>query len=235
MDKKKDGNVDGKCEICGHPALPREVRASGKVSLLCRGCSMMELRFFLKELREQEQMEFVEFPKIARLIREIIITEKIDGTNAQVFITDDGEIRFGSRTRWITPENDNFGFAKWGTEHRDELILLGPGRHFGEWWGQGIQRKYGLSERRFSLFNVSRWNDENIPGCCRVVPMLYKGIFSEDQIHFDLLDLLSNGSKAEPGWMNPEGIVIYHTAAGICFKKTLENDDEPKSKSSRKA
>jgi hypothetical protein len=27
--------------------------------------------------------EFVEFPKIARLSREMIITEKIDGTNAQ--------------------------------------------------------------------------------------------------------------------------------------------------------
>jgi hypothetical protein len=30
--------------------------------------------------------------------------------------------------------------------------------------------------------------------------------------------------------MNPEGIVIYHTAANICFKKTIENDETPKSK-----
>jgi hypothetical protein len=32
-------------------------------------------------------MEFTEFPKMARLSRDVIITEKIDGTNAQVFIS----------------------------------------------------------------------------------------------------------------------------------------------------
>lgn len=31
-------------------------------------------------------MEFQEFPKMARLSREMIVTEKIDGTNAQVYI-----------------------------------------------------------------------------------------------------------------------------------------------------
>ena len=175
-------------------------------------------------------MDFNQFPKIARLSREIVITEKIDGTNAQIFITEDNEIHFGSRTRWITPQDDNFGFAKWGLDHQDELRELGPGRHFGEWWGQGIQRKYGLSERRFSLFNVSRWNTENIPKCCRVVPTLYKGPFSEEEIMGCLAILKHMGSKAEPGWMNPEGIVIYHTAAGIYLKKTLENDEEPKSR-----
>jgi hypothetical protein len=44
--------------------------------------------------------EFVEFPKMARFAREIIVTEKIDGTNAQVWISDDGtEIRAGSAAR----------------------------------------------------------------------------------------------------------------------------------------
>ena len=80
-------------------------------------------------------MEFKGFPKMARLSREIIVTEKIDGTNAQVFITDDGDVMAGSRTRWIYPGDDNFGFAAWVQEHRDELLTLGPGQHFGEWWG----------------------------------------------------------------------------------------------------
>ena len=35
--------------------------------------------------------EFQPFPKIPRLSREIVITEKIDGTNAQILITDDGQ------------------------------------------------------------------------------------------------------------------------------------------------
>jgi hypothetical protein len=43
--------------------------------------------------------EFAEFPKMARLSRECIITEKIDGTNAQICITDDGQMLVGSRTR----------------------------------------------------------------------------------------------------------------------------------------
>src|SRR5690606_13561404 len=109
---------------------------------------------------------FTEFPKIPRLNRNIIVTEKIDGTNASIFIGEDGEFLVGSRTRWITPEKDNFGFAAWAHENRDELMKLGPGHHFGEWWGRGIQRGYGLNERRFSLFNTSRWTPETLPACC---------------------------------------------------------------------
>ena len=38
------------------------------------------------------------------------------------------------------------------------------------------------------------------------------------------------GSAAAPGFMKPEGIMIYHHAAGQYFKKTLEKDDEWKGK-----
>jgi len=102
--------------------------------------------------------DFVAFPKIARLSRECVISEKIDGTSAQILITDDGQIKAGSRSRWLTPENDNFGFAAWVADNKEELLTLGVGRHFGEWWGEGIQRNYGLKERRFSLFNTIRWH-----------------------------------------------------------------------------
>lgn len=181
-------------------------------------------------------MEFKEFPKIPRFSREIVITEKIDGTNASIFIPeDDGPILFGSRTRWITPEDDNFGFARWATENVEKLKNLGPGHHFGEWWGQGIQRKYGLSEKRFSLFNVHRW--EQIPSGillekfgCHLVPKLYQGPFIPHVIDDELRVLATIGSKAAPGFMNPEGIIIYHTAAKQMFKKTLDKDDEYKGK-----
>lgn len=174
-------------------------------------------------------MEFVEFPKMARLSREVIITEKIDGTNAQICITDDGQMFVGSRSRWITPEDDNFGFATWAHANKDELMKLGPGSHFGEWWGSGIQRRYGLIERRFSLFNVTRWADDAVrPACCHVVPLLYRGLFETDTANGALLDLQLLGSRAAPGFMKPEGIVIYHTAAGVGFKKTIEKDEMPK-------
>ena len=103
--------------------------------------------------------EFVEFPKISRLSRECVITEKLDGTNASITITEDGQFLTGSRTRWITPEDDNYGFSKWAHEHKEELLGLGVGTHFGEWWGGGIQRNYGLpkDDKRFWLFNTIRW------------------------------------------------------------------------------
>ena len=187
--------------------------------------------------------EFVEFPKMARLSREVIVTEKIDGTNAQVCVVEldgysapgavwegDGLAIFaGSRTRWITPEADNFGFAAWVRDNADELARLGPGSHFGEWWGAGIQRRYGLDHKRFSLFNVDRWGDDAArPACCHVVPALYRGPFCTGAIEQQLDRLRELGSFAARGFMKPEGIVVYHTASRVGFKKTIEKDEVPK-------
>jgi hypothetical protein len=110
-------------------------------------------------------------------------------------------------------------------------MRLGPGRHFGEWWGQGIQRNYGLKEKRFSLFNVSRWFDADIrPACCCVVPILFRGDFNTCTINHWLNVLQGSGSFAAPGFMKPEGVVVWHTAANMGFKKTIEHDEIPKSK-----
>lgn len=171
--------------------------------------------------------EFIPFPKMARLSREILITEKIDGTNAQILITDEGEFFTGSRTRWITPDADNFGFSRWAHANKEELMKLGPGSHFGEWWGSGIQRGYGLQngEKRFSLFNVARWGDDAVrPACCHVVPVLYRGEFAISAASDSLLNLECHGSFAAPGFMNPEGIVVFHIAGNVGFKKTLHGD-----------
>lgn len=182
-------------------------------------------------------VEFVEFPKIARLSRECTITEKIDGTNASVFIGEDGDFRTGSRTRWITPEDDNYGFAKWAHAHRDELMQLGPGTHYGEWWGQGIQRNYARTEKIFSLFNTFRWSDGSEtprPTCCAVVPILYVGPVEDHGVFkglkFALAQLQQQGSAAAPGFMKPEGVIIYHHAARVYLKKTFEKDEEWKGK-----
>jgi hypothetical protein len=215
---------------------------------------------------------FVEFPKMARLSREVIITEKIDGTNAQLLIAElandepipahslgvfdhGGKLHYmaaGSRTRWITPEVDNAGFAAWVARNFEQLKTLGPGRHFGEWWGQGIQRKYGMSEKRWSLFNVDRWclhgetpqtiptadprivkTQDMLPPCCHLVPVLHRGIFSTGIADAMLCDLAERGSKAAPGFMKPEGIVVFHVAGNVGFKKTLEKDEVPKGISSQ--
>ena len=107
---------------------------------------------------------------------------------------------------------------------------LGVGFHYGEWWGQGIQRGYGLKEKRFSLFNTSRWSDDSVrPACCHVVPVLHTEMFDTETIQNWLFWLSRFGSIASPGFMKPEGVVIYHTAGNLYFKKTIEGDDQPKS------
>lgn len=171
-----------------------------------------------------EVTEFRSFGKIARLDREVVVTEKIDGTNAQILISDDlSTIQAGSRNRWIVPGDDNYGFARWVEDNREELLKLGPGRHFGEWWGAGIQRNYGLREKRFSLFNVSKWG-ETRPACCHVVPVLWRGLFTELDVKGLVGQLMTSGSVAMPGYANPEGIVVYHTHSGSLFKVTTDGD-----------
>ncbi len=181
------------------------------------------------------QPPFESFQKIPRLKRGMVITEKIDGTNAQIFINDDcTKMLAGSRNRWINPEQDNAGFARWAQDHIEELYGLGPGRHFGEWWGQGIQRRYGLSEKRFSLFNTGRWtNDTSPPACCSVVPVLFAGEFTTINIDITLDYLRRNGSVAAPGFMEPEGIVVFHPQSKQLFKVTLDDDAVPKSLADR--
>lgn len=176
---------------------------------------------------------FEPFEKMARLSRGCVITEKIDGTNAQILVNDDGtDLRAGSRNRWISPEDDNYGFARWVAENREELLRLGPGRHFGEWWGSGIQRRYGLTgaDKRFSLFNSGRWlTNPDRPACCSVVPVLYAGVFTDTAVEAALENLRVGGSVASPGFMDPEGVVVFHAASRTLFKKTIKNDSEPKS------
>jgi hypothetical protein len=196
------------------------------------------------------------------LNRDITITEKLDGTNAAVVIVPWGlGVPFGtdanriaivaidgvpdtefhvfaqSRTRFITPKQDNYGFAGWVHRNAEALVeTLGEGTHFGEWWGSGIQRKYGLTggDKRFSLFNTKRWGYREdtvklqaIPGL-GVVPVLYEGPFDQDEIDAALTDLRFDGSSAAEGFMKPEGIVIFHHASREMYKVTLEGDEAPK-------
>lgn len=176
-------------------------------------------------------IEFQPFQKIGRLSRGMVITEKIDGTNAQIIITEEGEFGTASRTRLITPDDDNYGFSKWAHENKDELMKLGPGRHFGEWWGPGIQRRYGIAEKRFSLFNTGRWaTNPDKPACVDVVPILYVGDFEISTIAQVMADLKEKGSAASPGFMLPEGIMVYHMGSRTLFKKTYEKDDAGKGK-----
>ncbi len=200
--------------------------------------------------------EFKEWPKTPRLFRDIVVTEKIDGTNSAVHISRGYEVTYPSffqlkpgeaivdghlwhisaqsRKRIITPgkTTDNHGFASWVYDNAADLVtLLGEGLHYGEWWGQGIQRRYNLDEKRFSLFNTERHGfvDDRIGGTLvRPVPKLYEGAFSESAITGALMDLQTYGSVAAPGFMNPEGVCVYHSQTRSVFKVTIDANDAGK-------
>ena len=199
-------------------------------------------------------MEFEPWPSINRLNKDAIYTEKIDGTNSAVVVapytthTDkskavdvvsiDGDL-YGiwaqSRKRFITPGDDNFAFALWVYNNAPALVrTLGVGRHFGEWWGSGIQGGYGLpkGERRFSLFNVKRWEMQLTHKHGHkdlkelyMVPVLDRSVFSTVRARELVEELREHGSFASPGFMKPEGVVVFHTASQTPYKTFLENDD----------
>ena len=203
-------------------------------------------------------IEFKDWGKTPRLNRDIIVTEKIDGTNAAVIIEqvesfNDGEhvvctrqgnfaVGAQSRNRLVTPgkATDHFGFAGWVREHAEALVhILGAGHHFGEWWGQGIARKYGLDHKRFSLFNADRGaqlidlgrQDGWVAHGLDTVPILYRGRFSQQAIDGAVEELRFTGSKvAAEGWAGKaEGVCVFHTASRQVYKVLLENDELPKS------
>lgn len=199
------------------------------------------------------EITFEKWPSIPRLSKErMTITEKIDGTNACIVIMPwdvtasvdhklidtvsvDNELYFfaaQSRSRFITPENDNFGFAKWAYQNAENLIrILGVGKHYGEWWGHGIQRGYNMPGKRFSLFNAVRWSEVMSHLLPRTaveelftVPLLYTGPVDWGKPD-ELLSILSTGSYAAPTFKKPEGIVVYLREANASYKILLQNND----------
>lgn len=177
-------------------------------------------------------VEFQGFPKITRYANaSCIITEKIDGTNACIVIQDDEVVATQSRKRIITPEDDNFGFASWVRENEAEIVaFMGDGRHYGEWWGAGIQRSYGCKRKWFSPFNVSLFGVERddwpteigltptpVLACCQLPEL-------ESFLAEWLRELSEFGSYTAPGrgWA-AEGVMVYsHVFKGGYIKAPFD-------------
>lgn len=176
----------------------------------------------------EPEVEFQGFGKIQRLYdsaKGVIITEKLDGTNAAIHVRDGRVVGIQSRKRLITPEDDNFGFARWVTDNAEALAdVLGDGLHFGEWYGKGIQRGYGIDEKRFALFNVARWegiHDARVPQL-ESVPVLFNGSIEDDgldgAVSVATTFLETQGSLVNPKFRNFEGIVVHFRDSGSSFK-----------------
>lgn len=203
-------------------------------------------------------LEFAKFSSIGRLYRDVTITEKIDGMNACIVIEElIGEdlyrnavahvkampfnsfeprgfaVGVQSRKQFLSLDNDIQGLATWVTEHAQELAqALGPGYHYGEYWGKNIQRSYHQKRNWFSLFNTKRWNKNNVGHIdgLLTVPILYSGPYVDWINEMQLHRLETQGSFAAQEVddreldFRAEGIVGWHTALDTYYKVTLEGD-----------
>lgn len=141
-----------------------------------------------------------------------------------------------SRNRLIWPGkgSDNYAFAEWVfTNAHDLARVLGPGLHYGEWWGAGIARGYGRTDRTFSLFNTSRWRHLNDPEArealnppkeLSVVPVLAVRSPDTNVVKGCLEVLREDGSIAQPGYMNPEGVCVFVGSSQTVYKVTFDGD-----------
>jgi hypothetical protein len=172
---------------------------------------------------------FIKWPKTVRLENEkFTITEKLDGTNSQIIITEDYEIFAASRSGFLTAEKDNHKFYQWVRARQETLLnLLGPGRYVGEFVGRGIQRNYGLQEQRFYLFNGLHPDmvDSDFRNALRSINIGFVPVLAEDinfwglpkEIKDASADLLLNGSQVNH-YDQPEGIVIRSNPSNIIWK-----------------
>lgn len=172
------------------------------------------------------KIEFKPWPKIPRHDKEdyIGITEKMDGTNSCIVIDDGLIVAVQSRKRFITPEDDNFGFAKWVVNNNEALLSLGDGYHYGEWVGQGIQgNPHNLEDKRLFLFNVQRWGEHNpnTPKVVSVVRVLYNGPESKTIVDETMQELLN---IADVEKYTPEGVISFNFRTKCYVKTTFKNN-----------
>lgn len=121
----------------------------------------------IETLFERDKSTFVVDPErikssVLGTISEWDVTEKIDGTNIRVMLSETGEVSFGGRTNAAqipgdlmqylirTFQQDRLKQAVWIDETPTEVVL------YGEGYGPGIQKGGGLyrSDKSFILFDV---------------------------------------------------------------------------------
>ncbi len=112
--------------------------------------------------------EFLKYQHIERLGSDEVegilegrcyVFPKIDGTNASVWMEDDGLPHAGSRNRELSLGNDNAGFCRWVKDNWKEFMPLLAAhpryRVYGEWLVPHTLRTYREEAwRKFYIFDV---------------------------------------------------------------------------------
>lgn len=129
--------------------------------------SIEQFRNVIRSVKDYSERNSVPIPTLT-----FIGSVKLHGTNAGiVYHNQTKNFTFQSREREITIEDDNAGFAGWGSRRIDELkdiikrinsIVACSSFYekiaiFGEWCGKGVQSKVAISElpKMFVIFNIT--------------------------------------------------------------------------------
>lgn len=120
---------------------------------------------------------------------------KLDGTNAGVQVAKDGTVAAQSRTKIITPEDDNMSFAKWVESRKDYFSSLATDEHlviFGEWCGKGIQKGTAIAQldgKVFVIFAIQYGGVNGEPSRMDINPVTIYDVLGEG--HPDDIRVLS--------------------------------------------
>jgi len=167
------------------------------------------------------------------------IFPKIDGTNASIW-SNDGIVRYGSRNRELSIDNDNQGFMEWAVKN-DNFIELFTAftdlRLYGEWLVPHTLKTYDKSSwRNFYVFDVmdgdryvtyenyiiilNTYNIEYIPPLCKIKNPSYDRL---------IVSLEKNTYLIEDGKGTGEGVVVknydYQNKYGqVTWAKIVKNE-----------
>ena len=177
----------------------------------------------IETLFERDKATFVVDPRklkasVLGTIREWDVTEKIDGTNIRVMLSESGEVSFGGRSNAAQIPGDLVQYLirtfspgelqnhLWLTDPVDVVL-------YGEGYGPGIQKGGGLyrPDKAFILFDVlvgGRWwldreAVEEIAGKIGIETVPYLGRMTLDQI----VEMVRRPFTSKLGTAMAEGIV----------------------------
>jgi RNA ligase (TIGR02306 family) len=158
------------------PRVKTMLRGGSNDQIPCTEVPLWVPKFDIENLRR--------YPEVFDLSDEVIVTEKVHGANARYVF--DGEIKVGSRTRWLK-SGDNLWWNCLTDDMNDWLHDNPKVCLFGEVYGPVQSLRYGLDEPRFIAFAAMRSNGEfintkelfdsldNVPH----VPVLFEGRFGD--------------------------------------------------------
>lgn len=152
-----------------------------------------------------EALEIPKYPHIERLtaesplflLREVLATEKLDGTNARFGLVG-GQFQIGGRNIIFGAEDDPFGFRSWCEANDIEARVRAANpdgedvSYHGEWFGPRIQKgiDYG-AERRFLGFDVWRRDGSWLDHEAMVDAFGGIGLYTAPVVHRGPIDSMS--------------------------------------------